>query len=382
MMEKLNVLMVSDDFYPSVGGIAAHVLEISRAISALGHNVVLLTKIYDPKNELPEEVYVGNVRVVRVRVSNRRKIRALEFMYKGRRKIKQLLEEDVFQVIHWHKLIADSVITKIPFDGVKIFTNHSSTFLNWYAQKKFTRCRVLLGHMDGVIAPSSELTSKIAMVLPKKAARNISNGVDVSKFYPDKMMRRVMRLKLGYEASDKVVMIARRLEEKNGVLYFTKAIPKMLANNPTIQILIVGSGSQEAAIRTFIEENDMEERVTIVTGVMNPEMPHYFNAADVVVLPSLMEATSIAGLEAMACGKPLVGTSVGGIPEIISPHETGLLVPAKSIESLANGVLEMLADEKKLLEMGDKALKAVHDNFAWQEIARKTVAFYKQNLEA
>ncbi|EUJ44665.1 glycosyltransferase family 4 protein [Paenilisteria rocourtiae] len=382
MMEKLNVLMVSDDFYPSVGGIAAHVLEISRAISALGHNVVLLTKIYDPENELPEEVYVGNVRVVRVKVSNRRKIRALEFMYKGRRKIKQLLEEDVFQVIHWHKLIADSVITKIPFDGVKIFTNHSSTFLNWYAQKKFMRCRVLLGHMDGVIAPSSELTSKVATVLPKKPAQNISNGVDVSKFYPDKMMRRVMRLKLGYETSDKVVMIARRLEEKNGVLYFTKAIPKMLANNAMIRILIVGSGSQEAAIRTFIEENDLEERVTIVTGVLNPEMPYYFNASDVVVLPSLMEATSIAGLEAMACGKPLVGTSVGGIPEIISPRETGLLVPAKSIESLANGVLEMLADEKQLLEMGDRALKDIHDNFAWQEIAKKTVAFYKQNLDA
>lgn len=382
MMGKLNVLMVSDDFYPSVGGIAAHVLEISRAISSLGHNVVLLTKIYDPKNELPEEEYVGGVRVVRVKVSNRRKIRALEFIYKGRRKIKQLLEEETFQVIHWHKLIADSVITKIRFDGVKIFTNHSSTFLNWYEQKRFTRCRLLLGHMDGVIAPSFELTSKITTILPEKPAMNISNGVDVSKFYPDQKMRQEMRLKLGYGTADKVVMIARRLEEKNGVLYFTQAIPKMLVDDPTIQILIVGSGSQEAAIRSFIEENDLMDRVMIVTGVVNPEMPRYFNAADIVVLPSLMEATSIAGLEAMACGKPLLGTNVGGIPEIIAPNETGLLVQSKSSVALANGVLEMLSNEKKLIDMGSKALQTIHEKFAWQEIAKKTVLFYQQNLDA
>ncbi|MBC2390774.1 glycosyltransferase family 4 protein [Listeria booriae] len=382
MTEKLNVLMVSDDFYPKVGGIAAHVLEISRSISELGHQVVLLTKIYDPKNELPEEEYIGNIRVVRVKVSDRRKIRALEFMYKGRRKIKELLKENTFQVIHWHKLIADSVITKIPFDGVKIFTNHSSTFLNWYEQKKFVRCRMLLGHMDGVIAPSSELTSKIKTILPKKPALNISNGVDISKFYPDTTMRHIMRLQLGYKFSDKVVMIARRLEEKNGVLYFTQSIPNIVGNDPTIQILIVGSGSQEAAIRTFIKEKNLEDRVTIVTGVTNPEMPYYFNVADVVVLPSLMEATSIAGLEAMACGKPLVGTNVGGIPEIITPHETGLLVPAKSAEALADGVLEMFSDESKRIEMGEKALQSVRENFAWPEIARKTVAFYQQNLNA
>ncbi|MBC2118138.1 glycosyltransferase family 4 protein [Listeria booriae] len=381
MTEKLNVLMVSDDFYPSVGGIAAHVLEISRAISSLGHNVVLLTKLYDPENNLPEEEYIDNVRVVRIKVSNRRKIRALEFMYKGRRKIKQLLRENTFQVIHWHKLIADSIITKVPFDGVKIFTNHSSTFLHWYEQKKFTRCRVLLGHMDGVIAPSSELTSKIADILPEKPARNISNGVDISKFFPSNVMRSNMRVKLGYRFEDKVVMIARRLEEKNGVLYFTKAIPKMVAKDPTIQILIVGSGSQEDAIRTFIEENGLKDRVKIMTGVVNLEMPHYFNAADVVVLPSLMEATSIAGLEAMACGKPLIGTNVGGIPEIIHPGQTGYLVPPKSSDALATGVLEMLADEKQLYEMGDNALQIVYQNFAWQEIARKTVAFYRQNLK-
>lgn len=378
---KLNILMVSDDFYPRVGGIAAHVLEISKAISQLGHNVVLLTKIYDPHHELPEEEMVDTVRVVRVRVSEKRKIRALQFMYKGRKKIKELLAKEDFQVIHWHKLIADSMITKIPFDGVKIFTNHSSTFLHWYKDEKFARLRFLLGHMDGVIAPSTELTSKIATVFPKTRALTISNGVDTTKFYPDTKKREQMREKLGYQENDRVVMIARRLEAKNGVLYFTKAISTMLAKDARIRILIVGSGSQEQTIRDFIQKNGWKEKVTIVTGVANPDMPYYFNAADVVVLPSLMEATSIAGLEAMACGKAIVGTKVGGIPEIVTPNETGLLIPAKSETAIATGVLTILEDDNMRLKMGHAALESVQRNFAWQEIAQNTTAFYYEQLQ-
>lgn len=380
MFRKLNVLMVSDDFYPQVGGIAAHVLEISKAISKLGHNVVLLTKVYDPSGELPEEEMVDRIRVIRVRVSETRKIRALQFVYRGRKKIKELLAEDDYQVIHWHKLIADSMITKIPFDGVKIFTNHSSTFLHWYEEQRFARFRFLLGHMDGVIAPSTELTTKIATVFPMKQALTISNGVDTTKFYPDQDKRETMRARLGYKNENKVVMIARRLEEKNGVLYFVKAISMMLTQNEDIRILMVGSGSQEQIIRDFVKENGWDDKVSLVTGVANPEMPYYFNAADLVVLPSLMEATSIAGLEAMACGKALVGTEVGGIPEIIKQNETGVLIPAKSETAIATGVLSILEDDTIRLGMGRAALHSVQQNFSWQEIAHKTTDFYEEQL--
>lgn len=376
-MKKQAILMVSDDFLPNVGGIAAHVLEISRALTKLGNRVVVLTKIYDPEKKYPELEIYDDIEVIRIRTSNYKKLRALEFIIKGKAKIKKLLGLEQFDVIHSHKLITDSMITKVPFSGLKIFTNHSSTFLNWYENNEMRKIHFLLQHYQGNISPSDELHMKIQTIFPEVPSVNISNGVDAEKFKPSELLRAETRIALGYGEQDQVVMIARRLEAKNGVRYFVEAIPDMVAQNPHVQCLIVGNGSERTYIENFIQKHHLQNHVTLRTNIHNQEMPSYFNAADLVVLPSLMEATSIAGLEAMACAKPLLGTRVGGIPEIIEAGRTGELIDAKSSEAIAAGVELMLADKQSLVAYGLAAREAVLNHFSWEQIARKTVRFYE-----
>lgn len=376
-MENKAILMVSDDYLPNVGGIAAHVLEISRALAKLGNRVVILTKIYDPENKYPERETRDGVEIIRIRTSNYKKLRALEFILKGKVKIKQLIGVEDFDIIHSHKLLTDSMITKVPFSGVKIFTNHSSTFLNWYENKEFRKIRFLLQHYHGNISPSDELHTKIQSIFPEMPSINISNGVDIEKFRPDETKRVETRAMLDIDESDQVVMIARRLEVKNGVRYFVEAIPDMVAANPHLKCLIVGNGSERAYIEAFIQEKGLQDRVILRTNVINQEMPEYFNAADLVVLPSLMEATSIAGLEAMACGKPLLGTNVGGIPEIIESGKTGELIIPKSADAIADGVRLMLQDKAQLQAYGHAAHNAVLQQFSWEQVAQKTLHFYE-----
>ncbi|MBC1371533.1 glycosyltransferase family 4 protein [Listeria booriae] len=376
-MKKRAILMVSDDFLPNVGGIAAHVLEISRALANLGNRVVVLTRIYDPEEKYPELEIHDNIEIIRVRTSNYKKLRALEFIVKGKATLKKLIGLEQFDVIHSHKLITDSMITKVPFSGLKIFTNHSSTFLNWYANKEIRKIHFLLQHYQGNISPSNELHTKIQTIFPKTPSINISNGVDANKFKPNELLRAETRIALGYSDADQVVMIARRLEAKNGVRYFVEAIPEMVATNPQIQCLIVGDGSERTYIEKFIKEHKLQHHVTMRTNIQNHEMPSYFNAADLVVLPSLMEATSIAGLEAMACAKPLLGTRVGGIPEIIEAGRTGELIDAKSSKAIAVGVELMLANRQRLFDYGIAARESVLNHFSWEQIARKTVRFYE-----
>ena len=110
----------------------------------------------------------------------------------------------------------------------------------------------------------------------------------------------------------------------------------------------------------------------------NLEMPKYYAASDIVVLPSLKEATSIAGLEAMACGKPLVGANVGGIPQIIADGETGILVPPKNSESLSCAIVSLLIDDEKRTTIGLNARKRAENEFSWQVIARKTQKVYNK----
>jgi glycosyltransferase involved in cell wall biosynthesis len=101
-----------------------------------------------------------------------------------------------------------------------------------------------------------------------------------------------------------------------------------------------------------------------------------------VVLPSLKEATSIAGLEAMASGKPLVGTDVGGIPYIIEPNKTGILVPSRDSQRISNAVIELLNDDQKRISMGINARKKAVNEFSWKIVAKRFQEIYTKRNNA
>ena len=100
-----------------------------------------------------------------------------------------------------------------------------------------------------------------------------------------------------------------------------------------------------------------------------------FSAGDVSILPSLMEATSIAGLEAMACGLPLIGTNVGGIPVIIKDGETGILVEPRSPEQLAEALNKLSEDREYAKQLGVRSLERARKDFSWDVIADITVNY-------
>jgi glycosyltransferase involved in cell wall biosynthesis len=121
----------------------------------------------------------------------------------------------------------------------------------------------------------------------------------------------------------------------------------------------------------------LEDYVRFEGSVPNEQIKSYLDACDIVVLPSLLEATSISGLEAMAASKPIVGTRVGGIPDLIEDGLTGSLAePADSL-SLAQCILRLLKDYD-LEKMGRAARKRVLDRFTWKRTAERTIQFYER----
>ena len=122
-------------------------------------------------------------------------------------------------------------------------------------------------------------------------------------------------------------------------------------------------------------------RVVKLGQVPSDDMPSYYRAADFSVLPSLVEATSIAGLESMASGVPLIGTNVGGIPAIIQNEIDGLLVPSEDPHALAQAIRSMIGDPDKRRVMGDRAREATISRFSWDIISRKTTEIYERAAE-
>ena len=131
----------------------------------------------------------------------------------------------------------------------------------------------------------------------------------------------------------------------------------------------------------ILAENGMLDRTIFLGSVANSEMPDLYRAADLSVLPSLAEATSIAGLEAMATGLPLVGTDVGGIPTIIEDKATGLIVPPRDPDAMANALGQLISDADLRRRMGAAARAKVEREFTWPVIVRKTVEVYRACLD-
>ena len=177
-----------------------------------------------------------------------------------------------------------------------------------------------------------------------------------------------------------LVLAARRLVPKNGTQYLMEAAAVFLGRFPQAVLVIAGDGPERDALEGTAQERGIAGRVRFLGNLLRAQLPAVIGMSDIAVLPSLKEATSIAGLEAMACAKPLVGTNVGGIPEIIEEGITGLLVPPASPTPLADAVSSLIADADLRHRMGGAARQRAVTEFAWPVIARRTAEVYEAAL--
>ena len=363
----MKIIMVTNEFPPSIGGVQTHVYELSRAMVRLGHDVVVITRLAD--NILPATEEMDGVRVYRHKLPNNH----LVYDWKLHRILKKLIKNQGFEVVHIHGMR--------PLDACKrlnvpiIFTNHTSSFLKRVKKgpKVLEKMRKQLAVAELVLAPSDELVDATLMTGYDGATQFISNGVDVNRFFP---AENDWREKLNIPTEAFVAVLARRLVEKNGVLYFAKAIA--LAHRSDLHVIVAGDGADRTSFEKIINDAGCSDRVHMLGGVDNNQMPSIFSAGDVSILPSLMEATSIAGLEAMACGLPLIGTNVGGIPVIIDHDKTGLLVEPRSPEALSEALITLCDNRELTMQMGKASLERVTAEFSWDIIAEQTIQSFNR----
>lgn len=365
----MNILMLSNEFPPTLGGVQTHVYELSRALVSQGHTVTVMTRHHH--HEWPVQEALEGISIIRLGLSNSHWL----YNWQLRRAIKTLHQKQQIDVIHVHGMR--------PLDATRnlnipvIFTNHTSGFLRRIQQgdKVLRKMRIQLAHCAMILAPSEELVDATVSTGYRGPCRFIANGVDSTRFSPGQSP---LRQALGIPDKAIVAVLARRLVAKNGVLYLAEALKQI--HHPDFHLIVAGDGADRPSFEALIHEAPCAARVHLLGGVDNARMPDIFRAANIAILPSLMEATSIAGLEAMASGLALVGTRVGGIPVIVEENRTGLLVPAKDPAALADAINQLLLAPERVDEMGKNAILKVQKEFSWQRIAEKTVAAYQQAL--
>lgn len=134
-----------------------------------------------------------------------------------------------------------------------------------------------------------------------------------------------------------------RLSEEKGVVNLIKAIPLVLGQQKELEFIIVGDGPQYKEIVEMVEEGNLSSVVKFTGWVSHAELPKHMNEMQLLIIPSLTEGLPTIALEAMACGTPVIATSVGGVPELIRDGETGFILEDNSPQTIAQGIIRVLS---------------------------------------
>lgn len=393
----MKILTISEDFFPAIGGIAAHVQGLSSALTALGNDVRVITRRrVAPGRNVTEWrgrqfVYDGvPVTAIPIMYSPRNLLERFQLGARFGSAAARTARRIVADVVTFHHYFYDpEIVRRTRGIAPPVFTNHSSQFLAEMELGEEARRRLLarFDFASAVIAPSRELVAAtIACGYPEERVHYVPNGVDPSRFAPQAEAGATVRRELQLPVDAPIVLCARRPVPKNGVAYFAEALARLADRGVRCSVLFAGLTPEPepdeleytSEFRRSIRALPPIITTRLLGNVPNDAMPHLNAASDVAVLPSLLEATSIAGLETMASGVPLVGTTVGGIPEIVLDGETGILVPPHDGEALAAAIEHLVRNPNALRVLGRGARQRVINEFSWAAVAKRSLSVYEQ----
>jgi len=211
--------------------------------------------------------------------------------------------------------------------------------------------------------------------VPAGRVVTIPNGIDPEHFRR-RQSREEARRRFGIPADTLVVGGLGRLDEAKGFSDLLDAAALLRPEFPNLVIAIAGDGPLRAELRTKADRLGLGDGVRMLG--FRADVQAVLDSLDVFALPSLCEATPYALLEAMATGLPAVGSSVGGVPEVIAPGVTGFLVPPRAPDALATALRPLLADEALRARMGHAGRARVVECFQERDMVRQTVELYRR----
>ncbi|MBX6311515.1 MAG: glycosyltransferase family 4 protein [Isosphaeraceae bacterium] len=377
--------------YPTIsgeGGIGTYTRHLALALAALGHEVHVLTP-----GSAARIVRDGPVMVHLTRSDY---IPILERMIPGsgaccrigiamRRLVKQH-KLDIVEFPNWEGLgLGFTWGRPVPI-VVRLHTSSLESLIidglvpHRAAQWEVSRERWLALRADALVTHSRAHRSAMAneLAVDDRRISVIPHGIPIHPGFQ----------KPPCQSGEFTVAYLGRLERRKGTIHLLQAIPAVLRSVPEAHFVLIGADRPHCpGGRThaqYINEElpaEVQARIRLIGRLPDEEVDRWLQRADLFVAPSLYESFGLVFLEAMRWGTPVIGTRVGGIPEIIDDGETGLLVPAESPGELAEAIIALLRDERRRRQMGEAGRRKVEMTFGIEGIARRVAEHYTQIIE-
>lgn len=306
------------------------------------------------------------------------------WMHRGiRALVNQIHREFRFELIHAHTALPDgyagAVLAQI-FGCPLVITIHGRDLQHTIHQS--AKCKEALAYAirsaARVVVVSRKLKRLAEHFFPSEAEKVVivSNGIDPMEI--DLALKRTCREN---DNGPRIVSVSNLVKPK-GIDLNIYAIYHLRSKYPTIRYTVVGDGPESLALRALTKRLSIGDSLEFVGRVSHLQALRYIASANVFSLPSWSEGFGIVYLEAMACGKPVIGCQGEGPEDFIEHGKTGLLVKPHDVNNLVEALDFLLSNPEEARAMGEHARRVVLENYTWEKNAEKTIKLYKELLKA
>jgi len=371
----VKIALVSPYDFAHPGGVVLHISCLEHYFTQMGHEV----KVIAPASRAIPDFGDRFIPIGRPRpIPSSGSIARVTVSIWLAPKIREVLEREKFDIIHFHEPLMPMLCTSILrlSQTANIGTFHASygkpgynfarPIGKWILRRWFRK-------LDGKIAVSRPAMEFAHEHFPGYY-NIIPNGVDVEHFSPD-----VAPIEEFKDGKLNILFVS-RLEKRKGLNYLLQAFRQVKEEIPDSRLIVVGPGTRlRRRYERYVARTGLKD-VVFVGLVSYDDLPRYYQTADVFCAPAIgSESFGIILLEAMALGKPIVASNIEGYASVISRGVDGLLVPPADKDQLAQALIALLNDEALRREMGAQGrIKALEHS--WERIARRVFAYYVRVL--
>jgi glycosyltransferase involved in cell wall biosynthesis len=297
------------------------------------------------------------------------------------RQLKTLLQDERIDIIHSHgmkgRLYGLLAAIGLP---VRIITTHHNWIRSGFLEACFESLDAFyIRFYPKIIAVSPEVQQDMRRYLvPAKKIQVVINGIDMQEFRRNNEARERIRHEFSITPETPFIGTIGRISPEKGQRYFIEAAAQVLESFPQACFVLVGDGGQGEEMRSYAESLGIADKVIFVG--FRTDIAQWYSALDIFVLPSLLEGTPMALLEAMSTGIPVVATDVGGVGHIIQDGENGLLVPSADASKLAAAMNKMLCDLSWAGQLAKNGVGTVEQRYSARKMSEEYIALYDEIL--
>jgi 1,2-diacylglycerol 3-alpha-glucosyltransferase len=366
MKESLKIAFYTDAFLPAVDGVVVSILNFRKELEKRGHEVY----IFASGNAKTRQMVRNDKRVTIIRsIAFKKYPQYSVALFPLFSTLKLMNTKMDINHAHTPFMMGVHALTISKIDGTPIVGSFHTLFTkssvikeyttgNRFVQKTITKyswkyARLYYKRCDGVAAPSGTIRN----MLERKGIKNVNvvpNGIDLKKFNP-KIEGNAVREQILKNDKEKLIMYVGRISREKRIETLIKAASLM--KNEDVRFALVGTGPAYTHYQHMVERMKLQDRVKFLGFVDNNQLPKYYAACDAFCIPSTFETQGVVALEAMACGKPVIGADYLALRELIVNGKNGEKFRAGDGTSCANKIRKVLYNINTYKDMVNTAGK-------------------------